>query len=339
MSARILSAAMVLAAGLIHVQPALAQPEPKKVVATYAFDLACRRVGEPEITKQTRKLGVEAYHDGNNSLGIYLSQVGALAVGRGSKESRPSTTVKNPEWVTGLDLPARAAGEDKFENAKIHSLEVFRDPQTNNCIYITEKGYLAVAPVGGKNVAAADKRPKWMHSADLSVRKGGVSDWKDARKIGIEVYRDNSTGNLIYISETGSIAAIADNGKTAAESKAPTWLHGLDLQCRKHDEPAFSKDTRKLGIEVFFDTNNGNLIYIVENGNLAVAAGPATVSAPTPKVKQPVWTHGLNLKARKAGEKEFTERTAVFGAEVFRDENVGVTLYVSEIGAIAALRK
>ena len=43
---------------------------------------------------------------------------------------------------------------------------------------------------------------------DLRVRKGGVKEWKDAAKFGIEVYRDNTTGNLVYISETGAIAVV-----------------------------------------------------------------------------------------------------------------------------------
>jgi len=339
MSSRFCSAAAALLIGVPLVLTSQEQQELKKVTGTHAFDLACRKFGEPEITKQTQRLGVEAFQDGNNGLGIYVTQTGSLAVARGFQDLKLPLASKNPEWVTGLDLPARAAGEVNFDNAKVHSMEVFRDPHTDNWIFITEKGQLAVAAAGGKTASAADKRPKWTHSVDLRVRKGGVKDWKDAVKFGIEVYRHGSTGNLIYISETGSIAVIHDNGRTAADGKAPSWLHGLDLYCRKHDEPDFTKETRKLGVEVFLDTNNGNLIFITENGTLAVTAGPATVNAPTPDIKEPKWMHGLNLKARKAGEKEFSDRTTVYGAEVFRDENVGVMLYVCETGAIATLRK
>ena len=46
---------------------------------------------------------------------------------------------------------------------------------------------------------------------------------------------------------------------------------------RKAREPDFTKDTRKHGVEVYLDENNGNLIFITEMGNLWVAK--ATVDA------------------------------------------------------------
>ena len=72
---------------------------------------------------------------------------------------------------------------------------------------------------------------------------------------------------------------------------------------------------------------------------MAVTPGAKNVKAPTAAVKEPVWTHGLNLKVRKAGEKEFSDRTAVYGAETFREENLGVVLYIGETGSIAAQLK
>jgi hypothetical protein len=55
--------------------------------------------------------------------------------------------------------------------------------------------------------------------------------------------------------------------------KAPTWLYGLNLKSRKANEFDFNKDTRKYGIEVFKDEENGNLIYISETGSIAVVPG------------------------------------------------------------------
>ena len=43
---------------------------------------------------------------------------------------------------------------------------------------------------------------------DLTARKGGEKDFDKAKKFGIEVFQDNRTGNLIFISETGSIAVL-----------------------------------------------------------------------------------------------------------------------------------
>ncbi len=317
------------------------QQKPKELQWTHAFDLASRRFGELDFSKETQKFGVEAFKDSNNGLGLYISQVGSLAATTGFQDLKLPLESKGPEWLTGLDLPARKAGEEKFENAKVHSMEVFRDPNTENWLTITEKGHLAATPIKTKSASGSDKKPKWTHSVDLRVRKGGVKDWKDAAKIGIEVYRDNTTGNLIYLSETGALAVVPDAGdiKPGAEGKAPEWLHGLDLACRKADEPSFTKDTRKFGVEVFLDTNTGNIIFLCESGTLAVTPGRKNLKAPTPDVKEPVWTHGLNLKVRKVGEKEFSEKTAVFGAEVFRDDNVGAILYLGETGSLSAVAK
>jgi hypothetical protein len=55
--------------------------------------------------------------------------------------------------------------------------------------------------------------------------------------------------------------------------KAPLWLHGMNLKSRTSKEDDFGKDTRKYGIEVFRDENNGNLIYISETGSIAVVPG------------------------------------------------------------------
>jgi hypothetical protein len=57
--------------------------------------------------------------------------------------------------------------------------------------------------------AKGGKDPKWLHGVELRVRKAGEADWtKDTKKWSIEVFRDESNGNLIYISEAGSIAVV-----------------------------------------------------------------------------------------------------------------------------------
>jgi len=57
--------------------------------------------------------------------------------------------------------------------------------------------------------AQETKGPKWLHGLDLRVRKGGEPDFtKETRKFGVEVFRDESTNYLVYISETGSIAVV-----------------------------------------------------------------------------------------------------------------------------------
>ena len=56
--------------------------------------------------------------------------------------------------------------------------------------------------------------------------------------------------------------------------KAPTWLHGMNVMSRKSSEFNFNdKQTKKYGIEVYKDEENGNLIYISETGSIAVLPG------------------------------------------------------------------
>jgi hypothetical protein len=55
------------------------------------------------------------------------------------------------------------------------------------------------------------------------------------------------------------------------------------------------------------------------------------------KTKDPVWLHGLELRSRKAGEADFSKDTKKWGIEVFKDENTGALIYVSETGSIAVM--
>ncbi len=331
-----------VAAGLLAilaVDTAVGQGQPKDLQWTHAFDLACRKLGEAEFSPTTQKFGIEALRDLNTNLGLYITEKGSIALAPGFTTLNPPITAKGPVWVTGLDLPARKAGEVEFtKTTKIFPLEIFKDPNSDDVLYITSDGVLAAAAARGK-VVGGNKSPQWVHSVDLNVRKGGVKDWKDAAKIGLEIYRDDNTGNLIYISDTGAIAAVPDTGEVKAKDKAPAWLHGLDLAIRKNNEPTFTKDTKKFGVEVFRDETNGNVIFICETGSIAVIPGGDKLAAPTANVKEPKWSHGWNVKARKYGEKEFTGQTKTFGGEVFHDENVGAVISICETGAISAMKE
>ena len=213
----------------------------------------------------------------------------------------PVKPSKRPEWKTGLDLPTRKAGEKEFKKStKVHSMEIFRDPNADNWLFISDAGRIA-ATTGKIFAGRSGKDPKWVHSVDLAVRKGGTKDWKEAPKFGLEVYFDSTSGNFIYITENGFFSIIPEPKEVAAiKSKSPDWLHGLDLSCRKSEEKSFTKGTRKFGIEVYNDSATGVLIFISETGSIAVVPAPSAIKAPTPNVKEPLWTHGLNVKCRKA---------------------------------------
>ena len=137
---------------------------------------------------------------------------------------------------------------------------------------------MAVAPANNLERPRATRAPAWWHGMELSARRAGEADFNpDTKKYGIEVFRDESTGYLVYISETGSIAVSpAGNLQRPSTIKAPTWRHGMELRVRKAGEPDFNKETKKFGIEVFRDENNGNLIYISETGSIAVVHSPTT---------------------------------------------------------------
>src|SRR3954452_24512132 len=114
------------------------------------------------------------------------------------------------------------------------------------------------------------------------------------------------------------------------QPKPPQWTHAFDLKVRKYGEAQFSDKTKSFGVEVFKDANNDNGVYICETGVLGVVGGFGAVKAPVPDSKSPAWLHGLDLKVRKAGEAEFTDKTQVFGVEVFKDENTGNLVYLTE---------
>jgi hypothetical protein len=52
------------------------------------------------------------------------------------------------------------------------------------------------------------KKPTFLHGMTVKARKAAEAEFTDAQRFGIEVFRDENTGNLIYISETGSIAVV-----------------------------------------------------------------------------------------------------------------------------------
>ena len=63
---------------------------------------------------------------------------------------------------------------------------------------------------GQPNPAVKVKDPKWQYGLNVRVRQGQEVDFKKAVLVGLEVYRDENNGNLIYVSETGAIAVVPE---------------------------------------------------------------------------------------------------------------------------------
>ena len=69
-------------------------------------------------------------------------------------------------------------------------------------------------------------------------------------------------------SVAGAAPAVRSAPPTTRSSA--TWLHGFNVKSRKSSEYDFNKDTKKYGIEVYKDEENGNLIYVSETGSISV---------------------------------------------------------------------
>jgi hypothetical protein len=251
--------------------------------------------------------------------------------------------VQQPSWSHAFDLKCRSSTQPKFDkDTKTFGFEVFRDDNNGKGLYIVETGDLgAVADLKEfKGSNAKSRAPEWLHGLDLKVRPAGIEDFAKARVFGLEVFRDENTGNLVYISEVGCFSVAQAVRGLAAPTPSPTaprWVHGLDVKVRKAGVKAFDKDTRFWSIEVFIDDNTGNLIYMCESGMLAIVPSPKDGPAPTPNAKAPEWLHGLDLKVRKGGQQDFDPMTKSYGLEVFRDENNGNLIYISETGSISVV--
>jgi putative component of toxin-antitoxin plasmid stabilization module len=248
----------------------------------------------------------------------------------------PPKEIKGPQWKAAMNLSVRKAGEAKFGDAtKKVGVELFLDPNDGARIYISETGSIAIVSGGPAGASAA--APKHQYGYELRVRKGTEGDFTEqTKKYGIEVFKDEAGGTLLYVSETGAIAARpAAAVKGGGEARRPDWLFGLNLKVRKAGEKDFTDTTHKWGIEVFKDEKTDNLIYVTENGDLAIV--PAGASKRPEETKNPTWLRAQEVRVRRGGEKEFTDTTRKWGIEVFRDENTGNSIYITEAGAVAVL--
>jgi hypothetical protein len=343
MSKRILFPLLVL--GLLLSGTVLSRGQEGKAKdpdSKYAMDLRARKWNEPEFTKDTKKYGVEIYTDGPTSDGIHISEVGGVSVLSSKLFKVEGGKAKEPLWQHGLTLTVRPAGEKNWDKGKKYGIEVFKDDNNSNLVYINENGVMGTVPAKYATITILDKgkpkNPTWKHAMDLKVRKAGDTDWDKAKKFGIEVFRDENNGNLVYISETGHYAVVSGKLTTKDDTgKGPNWQHGLELSARKHGEKEFGKDTKKYGLEVFIDENNGNQIYIVETGAIAVVPGKFAKTTETGRSKDPTLKHAMDLQVRKAGKTEFDKESPRFGIEVYSDENNGNIIYLSETGDLSVV--
>jgi hypothetical protein len=242
------------------------------------------------------------------------------------------TKPAEPQWGYGLQLKCRAFETPTFDQARSFGLEVYQDK--GKALYITETGVVA-AGTFGKFDQAKTRPPTWIHNLDLKVRPAGFE--LPLKKFGVETYGDENNGHWMYICQSGALGVVPGAGafKPAKPMKGPGWLHGFELKVRKAGEEKFNKKTKAWGVEVSRDANNANLVYLCENGMLAIVPGARDTAAPARDPKAPLWLYSFNLTVRKAGPPP--ARFATFGVEVYRDENNGNLIYVSETGSLAVV--
>jgi hypothetical protein len=201
--------------GAIAVIPAKADlkvASPKKPTWLYALDLKCRKGREEDFDKAT-VFGVEVFKDENTGNLVYISQKGYVAVVRAGKIDAPVEKPKKPKWSHALELKARKAGQEDFDKAEVFGVEIFKDENSGNLIYISHEGSIAVIPAKADLKVEKPKKPKWTHALDLKYRKGGQAEFDDKMQYGVEIFKDENTGNLVYISQTGAVSVIAAKAK------------------------------------------------------------------------------------------------------------------------------
>jgi hypothetical protein len=326
----------------LALSPAWAADEVKDPDLKYGLELRVRKAGQDDFNEKTdKKYGVEGYVDGNNSNGLYISDTGSVAGIPAKLFKAGGDKVKKPLFQHGLSLAARRHNEKDFKGAKKFGIEVFKDENNGNLVYISEAGGIdAVAAKYAVDTKGKVKQPEHLHGMRLAVRKAGEKDFtKETRRFGLEVFKDENNGNLVYICETGAFATVpgklVDNTDVAKKVKNPDWQHGLELDVRKAGEAKFTKDTKRYGIEVYLDENNGNLVYICETGDLAVV--PAKLAKKTTeKSKSPEILHAMELAVRKAGE-GFSDKNKKYNVEVYRDENNANLIYISQTGDLTVI--
>lgn len=309
----------------------------------YGHDMRVRPGGDKDWPK-ARKVGLELHRneitvpvgDGGQkktvAFDVGITEDGVIAVAPAAQLGDK----KDNQWLTGLDLLVRKAGEREFtQKTQRFGVEMFRDLRANRLVYICESGAIAFAAVPGN--LSTEKGPKWHHGLTAKAREPEQESFDNAKQFGVEAYKDENTGGLVYICETGALATGPAPSMAPDKNKIPDpkHTHGLVLMVRKAGEKDFAKGkTKEVGVEVFEDTSAANnLVYVSQTGSIAVAPSPGKFRDAKGPAK---WRGAMWLGARKIGEKDF-DKAKRYGVEVFEDIKTGYLVFISETGSIAVL--
>ena len=318
---------------------ALWAADTKGVDWKHGLNFQVRRAGQTEFNDQTPKFGCEIFLDKDLNKLVYICETASISLGSAAK-TNDGQDVKPPKLLHALEVRVRGVNEATFsDKTPKFSSEVFKDVNTDNLVYISQKGSIAVTPGAGISAPDKIKDPVWFHGLEVKVRKVGEKEFGDrTKKVSLEVYKDENTNRLFYITDAGRIAVVPAGSATKPEEvKPPTWFHAFEVKVRKADEKQFSKDTRMYSVEVYKDDNANMLLYVSETGDIAVV--PAGGLSKPSSSKEPKWLYGRSFRVRKANEADFNDMTQKFGAEVYQDENSGNLVYITETGTLAVSGK
>jgi hypothetical protein len=231
-----------------------------------------------------------------------------------------------------FELKVRRATERDLTNSSPRiEVAVARDPRSASQLFYSPAGTVSAAAAGGEPSAPP---PRPFNSLKLAVRKAGEGDVTQAtRRFTIEVYRDASSGRLIYLTEAGGLATAAAPDSEGGTQRRAVQKRAMELAVRKAGEAEFSSRTRRVGVEVFEELATGHWIFLADTGSLAVLPGIDKPGEADPPLVQ----HSLEVKVRKPGSLDFDSASRV-GIEVYRDPFSGCLIHVSDAGHIAVVR-
>jgi hypothetical protein len=256
---------------------------------------------------------------------LVLAGLCLLALPAGGAEPEPKLALKYQ-----LEAELRKEGAPRTV-----AVETYFDKAAGKLYYATaDRKGLAITE-GPVPVTAADPiRPKWVRRFDLPVRGWDEKEFdKDTSKVVVEVFRDASAKQLVYVSESGAMAVLPE--PAGAGKAEPRWLYRLQLRVRPAGETDFIRNYLKTNVEVYLHEPTGHLLYVGHNGALAVVPTKKPFLDPKPKGER--WSHGLELKARKFDQEKFDQGTRKVGVEVFADDNAEITLYATDSLTLAAV--
>jgi hypothetical protein len=251
----------------------------------------------------------------------------ALA-GEGDKEIQP-------EELYRLDLRARKPAEKEMPgDRRPVAVRVFLGRDVGRLFYAADGGKVLAAVVAGQDAGKQkDRAPRLSHRLLLPIRTWDEEMFGEGTaKLSVEAYRDENNGNLVYLTHDGALAVVAGVKPSADKTdKGTKWLGRLRMKVRESGED-FTRALLRCSVEVYRDENTGCVIYAADKGGIA-----ALVIDKAGEAREAEWSHALSFKARGPAEDDFTEKTASFGCEVYRDESRDTFVYVTPIFRLAVV--